>query len=111
MSVPAEKVQNINPNALKLAESMIRGKITNQRKIKTQAGPLYLTLVILPAADEFTSPSTVEVRSSEKLGDVQDTVSLKVKLSGFRRQYKYTDKESGEIQNVTTADMSLSVVQ
>jgi len=43
----------------------------------------FLTLVKTPAPDPFTAPSTVEVRSSARLGAVGEEVEIFANLKGY----------------------------
>jgi hypothetical protein len=79
--------------------------------MNTNAGPLHLTIVKLPAPDEYTSPGTVELRSRQALGDVGSEVDVKVRLGGYPRSYKITDPETGEQRPVATADNHLTVIE
>lgn len=95
---------------LKMAESLLAGRIVAVRAIKTQEGRLFLTLVRLPAPDEYTSPQTVEVRSVERLGDAGADWRGRVRIGGYARQYDVTDKETGERTTVRTAEVRLEAV-
>ena len=85
----------------------LSGRITaKSRRITTQQGVRFLTVVALPAPDEFTSPGMVELRSEEALGDFGDTVRCKVQIGGYRRNYN--NKETGAV--VQSATNSLDVL-
>lgn len=85
--------------------AVIEGKIAHKRRIQTQTGPLHLTILRLRAADEFETAPSVEVRSTEALGDIGSTVKLKVRVGGRQRTYKNAEDET-----VRTADVNLTVV-
>jgi len=69
------------------------------------------TRIITPAADAYSRPQVVEVRSQGALGQKGDEISVTATLGGFtRRPYKVTDKESGEVVMITPVDMTLDVV-
>lgn len=95
---------------VKLGEALLSGRIVSARAIKTQDGRVFLTLVKLPAPDEFTSPQTIEVRSTERLGEVGSDWRGKVRIGGYARQYNTTDKETGEVTSVRTAEVRLQLV-
>lgn len=79
-------------------QALMQGKIAGKRKIKTQEGALYLTLFKLAARDSFSHPSTVELRSYEPLGELDDTITVKVQLGGMPNNYesKSTDDDGNE---------------
>jgi hypothetical protein len=98
MDAPAKSA--VKAPALNMGEVWFKGRCTQVRK----AGAKFLTLVVLPALDEYSSPSTVEVLSDTRFAAVGDDVSITCRASGFRRQYQQTDQETGEKRTVTTAD-------
>jgi hypothetical protein len=92
-----------------LALAVLKGRITKQRRIKTQSGTLFFTLVKLPSPDEYTSPQTVELRSSARLGQDGDDWQGRVRIGGYGRSYSVVDPETGEKVPVATADITLTV--
>lgn len=86
--------------SIKLGEAVLVGRLQRIRKI----GDKYLHLLILPSNDNYTSPQTVEVTAESRLGEVESEIRVKVRLGGFRRSYRATDKETGEIRTVQTAE-------
>lgn len=101
-----------NPGALGVA--LIRGKITAMRRNNGQRGGV-MTIVTMPAPDEFSHPATVELHSTQTLGEVGGTWAGKVRISGIGRRYKTEreDPNTGEVRTVmvSTADNLLSVVE
>ncbi|WP_162787879.1 hypothetical protein [Chromobacterium haemolyticum] len=56
------------------------------------------TQVIQPAADEYSMPGVVEVRSRKRLGDVGQDVQVKVQCTGYYgKPFDTEDKVTGEI--------------
>lgn len=97
---------------LKPGQSYVAGLIAARRRINAQTGTLWLTVVRLPAADEFSHPKTIELRSHSPIGDVNDKWAGIVEINGFPRSYATKpDPETGEIKNVKTATISLDVVE
>lgn len=90
--------------------ALLTGRLGTARRITGQNGGYVLTLVTMAAPDEFSSPSTVEVRSKAKLGERDEIWRGKVRISGYRRSYKTTDPETGEQRAVQTADIRLEVI-
>jgi hypothetical protein len=88
----------------------LKGRIAARRKTASKIGMPIVTLIRLPAPDEYTSPQTVEVRSAEPIGKPGDDVTVKVRIGGFSRSYDKTDAETGEVEVVNTADNALYAV-
>lgn len=99
------------PRALRFAEVFISGRLVGRRRITTQNGTLFLSLVAMPAPDPYSHPETVEVQSSASLGNKDDDVKLICRLGGSRRSFKMVDQETGEQVSVATADNRLRVVE
>lgn len=99
---------------LSFNQAYLQGKIVSKRKLKTQSGALHLTLVRLASKDEFSHPATIELRSSEVLGDADESIKVKVQLGGAPNNYKrtYDDPESGETktEDVRTARNEYTVI-
>ncbi len=94
MTAQAQVSQIQKPQSL-INQAILQGKIAGKRKIKTQEGTLHLTLVKLAARDEFSHPSTVEIRSYDPLGELEETIQVKVQLGGMPNNYqsKSTDAD------------------
>jgi len=71
----------------------------------------YNTRIICPAADEFSQPQNVKVRSKTRIGSKEEMVTITARLGGYKRKpFKATDKETGEIATVVPVDMTLDLV-
>lgn len=110
MNAAVQQLPQAAAGTIKPGEVALVGRIAGKRRIPTQAGHLWLTLVKLPAPDEFTSPQTVEIRSTDSLGDIGQDIKVKARVGGFPRAYNVTDKDTGEVRNVRTADIRLDLV-
>jgi hypothetical protein len=111
MAEPATNVSTLTAK-LKPAQCYIAGLIAARRRLQTQSGVIWLTVIKLPAQDEFSHPGTVEVRSHNPIGDVNDKWSGVVAVSGFPRSYNTKpDPETGEVKSVKTAQVQLDVVE
>jgi len=89
-------------------QALIVGKI----EAVTQYDGKRLTRVLCPAADLYSRPSVVQVRSTSRLGQKGDEISVTCTLSGYaRKPYKSTDRETGEISMVTPVDHVLDLVE
>lgn len=93
------QVAQLQPSQkLAFNQSFIQAKIVSKRSINTQEGKLFLTLVRMPAPNQFAHPATCELRSNEALGDIDETITVKVQLGGLPNNYetKSVDKHTGE---------------
>ncbi len=107
----AEKVTPMVPK-LQMGQAFLSGLISNRRRINGQSGTSWLTVLKLPAVNEFSHPSTVEVRSENPLGEINDKWSGVVLVGGFPRSYNTKpDPETGEIKAIKTAQISLEVLE
>lgn len=88
MSADAKPAANSN-------KAMIVGRIDSVRSYPTQNGDRYETRVIQPAADEFSSPSSVAITSKKRIGGKGEDVKVVVDVAGFKDSY--TDKKTGEL--------------
>lgn len=86
-------------------------RITGARRLATESGPLWLTLCKIPNPSEYETGGTVELRSTQRLGTPGEEFSGWCRVSGYPRQYKATDKDSGELVQVRTAEVRLTVIE
>jgi hypothetical protein len=93
-----------------LGVCLLTGRIASRRRVNTQNGALFLTVIKLPAADEFSNPQTVELRSESPLGEVGDTWRGKVQVGGYGRSYAVDDEVTGRKVTVQTANVTLTVL-
>lgn len=107
MAEAAQNVAPMNRQSVQPGQTIIKGRIENVRK----AGTLFLHRLILPAADAYSAPACIEIRASRRLGDSGDDWSGVVQLGGYRRSYRATDRETGEIRQIMTADNTLTAVE
>lgn len=85
----------------------VAGRIESSSKYSDS----FTTLVKTPSPDAYSHPSTIELRSKARLGQIGDEISAACRLSGVPRKFNRTDKATGEITPVKTADMYLHVVE
>jgi len=89
-------------------EVLIRGRIDARRR---HDGTHY-TRALTPAADAYSRPQVVEIRSKQSLGAVGDEIVQLCKLGGYtRKAFRTTDKDTGETTMVTPVDMTLDAVE
>jgi len=70
-----------------------------------------VTVLVTPAADEYSHPSTVEIRSKAQLGQKGEEVRISCMLRGFLRRFNYPDKKTGEIVRGERCEHSLEAVE
>lgn len=111
MSATSEKISPMVPK-LQMGQAFLSGLVAGRRRITGQNGSIWLSVIKLPAADEFSHPATIEVRSSTPIGDVNEKWSGIVTVTGYPRSYNTKpDPETGEIKSVKTAQVALEVVE
>lgn len=95
------------PSVSGIAQARLAGRIHSVRAKSGAAGKYFLSLLKLPAADPYSGPGTVEVRSAERLGALGDEVSILVSVTGYARTVRPKDADAQPYQ---TADNVLSFV-
>jgi hypothetical protein len=106
MANPAENVTPLK-NAIP-AQVLVVGKIQSHRRYDSVS----YTRIVMPAADAYSRPETVEVRSKSRLGEKDEEVKVTCRLGGFtRKAYQAKDKETGEIQSIIPVDITLDVIE
>lgn len=86
----------------------IIGKVVRTRRYQD----FTYTTLICPAADEYSKPQVVELRSSRKFAEKDDVASVVAQLGGFEgRAYESRDKETGEISKVIPVTLYLDFVE
>ncbi|OBU86841.1 hypothetical protein [Chromobacterium subtsugae] len=88
-AAPAPQKQALGPN-----QCVVLGRIKERR---SHNGYIFTT-IIQPAADEYSMPGIVEVRSKKSLGQVGDDVRHLCQCSGYtNKPFESRDKETGEV--------------
>jgi hypothetical protein len=94
--------------SINVMQVIVRGRIEASR---TYEGKRY-THIMTPAADAYSRPQLVEVRSKARLGEKGDEVTVVCVLGGFsRKPYEAKDKSTGEVVKITPVDHTLDVVE
>lgn len=107
-----ETATPLKPKAsIQPGQAYITGRIAGMRKINTQTGALWLTVLKLAAPDAYSHPSTIELRSTVRLGQNEEDWAGVVRVSGMPNNYQVTDKETGERVAVRSARNELVVVE
>lgn len=89
-----------------LMTSLVKGKIIRFRKYQNH----YYTALVIPSPDPYARPATVELRSSARLGQLNDLIDAVVTLSGYNGK-PYQVVEDGESRTVTPVHNVLEVVE
>lgn len=89
--------------SLKVGQAFIGGRIQGVRS-RTDGG--FFIILVMPAVDEYSSPSTVELVSESRIGKPGDDWKGVVAVSGFRNNFKTRDGE-----DVKSARNILAVVR
>lgn len=87
---------------------VIRGRIEASRRYE---GKSY-THILTPAADAYSRPQLIEVRSNARLGDKGDEITIACTLGGYaRKPYQVRDKNTGEVTTITPVDHTLDLIE
>lgn len=110
-TAPTTAPTNATPNAQRPTpfEVFCAGQIaTRPKRVKSSAGPDYfVTILKVPARDAYSSPGSVNVRSSMPIGNPGEQWSGFGTVSGYQRTIPArTDPATGEIRPaLVVADM------
>lgn len=108
MSAVLDNVKPMAGAAKRLMEVTVKGKIDAARRHENK----HYTRMITPAADAYSRPQVVEIRSNTKLGQRDDEITIDCKLGGYtRKPFRSTDKDTGETSMVTPVDMTLDAIE
>lgn len=104
MKIDDKKVHNV----IKAMGVLVVGRIEGS---KTYEGKRY-TQILTPAADAYSRPQLVEIRSKGRLGEKGEEISCHCVLGGFQRKaYETKDKQTGEIVKVVPVEHTLDLVE
>lgn len=92
-----------------LGRVLLRGRIAGARSVSGRDGQLWLTLVTLPAPDEFTRPAIVEIQSRQRIGKLGDDFHGAVIVGGYGNNYESKDRDTGEVISVRSARVTLTL--
>ena len=101
-------IQDKKAQMVKAMHVVVAGRIETS---KLYEGKRY-TQVMTPAADAYSRPQLVEVRSKGKLGEKAEEITIQCVLGGFQRKaYETKDKQSGEIVKVVPVEHTLDLCE
>lgn len=87
---------------------VICGRVARMRRYE---GNVY-TVVTTPAADEYSRPNSVEIRSKSQIGAQGDAVDVSCILGGWsEKPRKWVDRETGEQRTIHNVRMFLDAVE
>lgn len=102
------KVEEKRPSGIVPMRVLVRGRVESSRRYE---GKSY-THVMTPAADAYSRPQLVEIRSKSKLGDKGEEVAVACVLGGYaRKPYQAKDKATGEVLTLVPVDHTLDLVE
>jgi len=96
----------VNLSAVKALAAM-QVRIVGRVKAVDQLDDMVITQVVCPAADAYSMPATVAIRSGRRLGRPGEEIDVFCQLAGMPEQW--TDKKTGELRH--SARLWLSLVQ
>lgn len=86
----------------------VQGRVES---VKTYDGKRF-TKIMTPAADSYSQPQIVEVRSKCQVGARGDEVAVTCTLGGYNgRPYEAKDRSSGEVVKVVPVFMTLDLIE
>lgn len=101
-------VAEATKTTIKPMQVLVRGRVETVRIHEATR----FTQVLCPAADSYSRPQTVEIRSKQPLGPKGDEISQLCQLGGYtRKPFEFKDKSTGEIVKVVPVDMTLDAVE
>ncbi len=107
MNAPLASIAPASFAKPKLMEVNILGKVDSIRRYDGKT----FTRVLTPAADAYSKPQVLEIRSDKKIGDRGEEVTVLCRIGGYtRKAFRVTDKDSGEQTMVTPVDMTLDAL-
>ena len=56
----------------------------------------HMVIVVTPAVDAYSQPSSFKVRAQNALGNIGDEISLEVEVSGYVQRKTYQNKKTNQ---------------
>jgi hypothetical protein len=92
-------------------QAAIKGMVANVRQQPISGTKYFLTLIRLPAADEYSHPATVEVRSEKLIGKKGEEIEGAVMVGGYPDSWERIDRDTGEKEVIPTARIVLQWIE
>ena len=74
-------------------------------------GKTWITLLITPAPDSYSQPSTFKLKSDAALGSPGDEIKATCDISGYIRRRPYKDKDTGQQKTFVEDTVNFSVTK
>lgn len=105
----SEAMKSVNSAvAVKPMQVLVQGRVESVRRYESSS----YTLVKIPAPDEYSNPSTVEIRSKQRFAEIGESIKVICVLSGYaKRPRQITDKKTGEIRSFIEVNHYLALVE
>lgn len=110
MNAAVAELPASSKSVTRFGESTLQGRLQLYRRPQGNS-KFWENLVVLPAPDAYSAPATVLILASSRLGERDEDVTVRVRIGGYRRSYNTTDRETGEVRNVQTADVKLFAIE
>lgn len=94
-------------HSVPLLKCRIAGKVQHVRR----ANSIFYTIIVAPARDEYSHPNRFELRSKERLGQIDDVINVECEIGGGVREFAYRDKNTGENMTGFDARHYLNVIE
>lgn len=92
----------------KARQVLIEGKVLAVRRHEQ----FFYTRIICPAADAYSRPQIVEIRSSKRFSDRDEETAVTAMLGGYEgKAYTVTDRETGERRSLTPVNLHLDLIE
>lgn len=102
-----EAVATKKAPVLGVRQLQITGKVMRTRRYQE----FTYTTIVCPAADEYSKPQVVEVRSARKFAEKDEVATFIAQLGGFEgKAYESRDKSTGEVSRVIPVTLYLDYV-
>lgn len=101
-------MSDVKAPTIKPMQVMIRGRVEASRN---HEGTRF-TRITTPAADAYSRPQVIEIRSRSPLGPKGEEVTVLAQLGGYtRKPFEFKNKDTGEIEKVVPVDHTLDAVE
>lgn len=89
-------------------ETTVTGKI----KRFNSSGGFYYTTIVAPAADSYSFPPVIRIKSKKPLGRLGEEITDVIcRVTGYERSFPYTDKQTGEQSKGYNVHMLLELIE
>ena len=70
----------------------------------------YMVVVVTPAVDAYSQPSSFKVRAQNQLGNIGEEVALEVEVSGYVQRKTYLNKKTNQSEIFNEANVYFDVL-